>query len=405
MNIKIGIVGASIAGLACAIKLLKLGFDITVFEKSTEISYARGAGIMLPHKLFEDLRQNDLVDENLKYFLMSEFSTFLKQDDGKQKLLTQTKYHNAVTVHWKSLHDALESKFDKKNCIYGRTIITFNSHVNYVELITDDNMRYEFDYVIFADGYNSLARKILFPEIKVQTVNYIAWRGLLEINKIDSMKLLGYLYNKEYYRYLYKNGHLLLFPIPNPNASDGDYIINWVLYENLDASNMHSTKKEELIHNNFLPGTMPKFYKDYLYTLAREYLPEFPCSIINLTTEPFTQIISDILLPQYFVGRIGLIGDASTLFRPHIGSNATKALQDAIMLGNFIEEEYKKTSPDLGEAFEKWSKSQNEKAQHLFPLAQALGKLLVTDVPDLATLDKEHMDELWSSTIDRKSVV
>jgi hypothetical protein len=36
--------------------------------------------------------------------------------------------------------------------------------------------------------------------------------------------------------------------------------------------------------------------------------------------------------PTYVAGRVGLVGDAATVTRPHTGSGATKALQDALAL-------------------------------------------------------------------------
>ncbi|MBP9741726.1 MAG: NAD(P)-binding protein [Burkholderiales bacterium] len=401
MNIKIGIVGASIAGIATAIELERLGFNVTVFEKSNRISYTHGAGLMMPLKLIEELNAHDLLGKSFKYFSMNTFTTFLSSNKNEQKLLTQTSYHDSVTVHWGNLHSALEEKFNKSSCLYGYNVTSVINHTTYVELIINSKDHYQFDYIIFADGYNSLGRAKLFPELKLEVANYIAWRGLINVNQINSTKLLGYKYNKDYYRYLYEKGHLLMFPIPNnnPQLSKDDYIINWVLYENLALCDDNT--RGALTRSNFAPGMMPLSYRKYLHNLAEQYLPEFPRELIKSTMDPFTQSISDILLPQYTIDNICLLGDASTLLRPHVGSNATKALQDALALGNFVRQELSNVEPNLCNALLKWSKSQSEKAQHLFPLSRALGELLVTNMPDLGTLDKERMDNLWDSTIEK----
>lgn len=396
MNIRVGIVGASISGISAAIELQKLGIDVTVFEKLFRVSYMSGAGIMMPLTLIEMLKTRDLLGNSFQCFLMNKFTTFIN-DNHNQKKITATDYHDAVTVHWANLHLSLEEKFNKSSCLYGHAVSDFTDYGTYVELTANDK-KYKFDYVLFADGYNSLGRAKLYPDLKLEVTNYIAWRGLVNIKQLDSLELLGYSYNKEYYRYLYDKGHLLMFPIPTNNSNvSNDYIINWVLYENLASQTNDNIF--ELTRRNIAPGTMPAFYKTYLNNLAEKYLPKFPCGLIQATNSPFTQSIADVQLPHYAIGRVCLLGDAATLLRPHVGSNATKGLQDSLALGEHLRKELSKPNHDLSKALQKWDASQCQKAAHLFPLSRALGNLLVTNLPDLKTLSKEHMDELWESTI------
>ena len=128
MSIKIGVVGASIAGVASSIELKKLGFNVTLFEESKSISYQRGAGLMMPITLINSLKQRGLVGDSLKYFTMNEFTTFLKKDDGGQRVLTKTDYHDSVTVHWGNLHAGLDEKFDRIMCLFGKEISEVNNH-------------------------------------------------------------------------------------------------------------------------------------------------------------------------------------------------------------------------------------------------------------------------------------
>src|SRR5690349_7535201 len=49
-----------------------------------------------------------------------------------------------------------------------------------------------FDIVVFADGYWSLGRRLLFPEAALQYRGYVAWRGVLEERDLnDSAPLEG----------------------------------------------------------------------------------------------------------------------------------------------------------------------------------------------------------------------
>ncbi len=55
--------------------------------------------------------------------------------------------------------------------------------------------------------------------------------------------------------------------------------------------------------------------------------------MIQLTAEPFIQVIVDLQVPRMAFGRSCLIGDAAFALRPHIGVGTAKAADDAWQLG------------------------------------------------------------------------
>lgn len=59
LSLRIGIVGGSIAGLATAIELLKLGHEVTIFERSPSNLSERGTGISIPRTLYKTLLKKD----------------------------------------------------------------------------------------------------------------------------------------------------------------------------------------------------------------------------------------------------------------------------------------------------------------------------------------------------------
>ena len=69
---KIAVVGGSIAGLALSTILKRLGYDITVFERSKAKFTDRGAGIMLPKTLLQRLLDQKLLPQDFSSIAIRE---------------------------------------------------------------------------------------------------------------------------------------------------------------------------------------------------------------------------------------------------------------------------------------------------------------------------------------------
>src|SRR5262244_1437284 len=63
-DLKVGVVGGSVAGSITAAQLFRLGADVTVFERSRHLK-DRGAGMGLALSLVETLKQRGLVDADM----------------------------------------------------------------------------------------------------------------------------------------------------------------------------------------------------------------------------------------------------------------------------------------------------------------------------------------------------
>jgi flavin-dependent dehydrogenase len=94
-SFRIGIIGGSIAGCACAILLQKLGATVTVFERTATSLDGRGAGITLPQALLSQCVAQDLFDADIPYLPITSRSFFLQDNT---KIWTQSL--TAYTVNW-----------------------------------------------------------------------------------------------------------------------------------------------------------------------------------------------------------------------------------------------------------------------------------------------------------------
>src|SRR5262249_47175658 len=64
-GMRVGIVGGSIAGCATAALLHRAGHDVTVFERSESDLVSRGAGILAPTSVWQDVLAPGLLDATL----------------------------------------------------------------------------------------------------------------------------------------------------------------------------------------------------------------------------------------------------------------------------------------------------------------------------------------------------
>ena len=83
-GLKVGIVGGSIAGCTTAIELVRLGCDVTLYERTGEELKDRGAGIGVPPSVIDTFIRRDLVDANIPYFPSQVFTRIWRTDQERR---------------------------------------------------------------------------------------------------------------------------------------------------------------------------------------------------------------------------------------------------------------------------------------------------------------------------------
>jgi len=394
MKTKIAIVGASIAGSICSIILERLGFNITVFEKSksNESIVDRGAGIWLPETLIRALIDKNILSSDFPYINIHERPIYTYDAKQNREHLLTSHHISSAAVNWMNLYEDLRKYRPETKIIYNAQVTQIEQNQQErIKLVVNEQQHHDFDYCLFTDGVHSIGRRYVFPTMQPTFANTIIWRGTLDNADEESVaRLLG----KGIF-YVCERGHLLMYLIPNQNnkGTEKKYKVNWLYYEMIDATHdlfQGDTKKAS---QNVIKGTMSATYRDYLHTAAQKYFPDFPRRIILTTEQPFIQAIHEMLIPSYVAGNIGLIGDAGILLRPHTAVGATKAIQDALALGEQLT-----INTDIKSAVKTWNENQYLFGKKQFKLGQALGELFVTHMPDWQRTSKQQIDEMWQTT-------
>jgi len=383
----IAIIGASIAGCATANLLTRAGFQVQVFEKRAPEAMAElGAGIVLPSDLIRELKNQKVIDKNLSSLLLSTRDFFIRATKkGKEKFVGSIPM-SAEAIHWGELYQQVEKQLPKNIVAYNSKVKELQVQSDKVLLLFDNDKSFVADYVICADGYQSLGRRVLYPDIQPKFTDYTCWQGVCYYNDVTISEHL----NKKVLYYVYEKGVLLIYEIPSLRKDISN--ITWFFYEVID--NEHPFVKDNKVHVNIYQDDMTENYKNYLHQLAKAHLPDFAKDVIIKTEKPFTHAIYDTSVPKYYADRVALIGDAGILLRPHLGSGATKALQDALALFQSVNKEV-----NFEAAIKEWAHKRQQAADHLFGLSRAFGDFLVTKQPDWKNLDEKELNCLWDGIV------
>ena len=395
---KIGIVGGSIAGCTAAVALSRAGHEVTVLERSRGGLTGRGAGIGTPLETFETLISQDLIGANTPRFIVSEHP-FVSRLDASDYF-----GHKALTlplsmalVNWGDLWRELRSRVNDSAYVEGRIVSSSQSVGDQVILSGADGWGDTYDLAVFADGYRSYGRRILFPDLDLSYRGYVLWRGVLEESRLsDSSPLETALY-RLHFKDLPGNAVFYFVPGTDGSIDAGNRRVNWACYI--------PVPEEELLEflvdrcgnqkkHSLSPGAMRLEEEERLKKLMSEHLPSYFSEIVADSQDTFVQPISTITVPQNAIGRIALLGDAGAVAPPFTGSGVFKAMMNAMELVAAIGDEN-----DPVETLAQWSTEQAERGRQLTVLGEQMERAFVWEAPDFSGMAESEAREWWSKSI------
>lgn len=189
--------------------------------------------------------------------------------------------------------------------------------------------------------------------------------------------------------YCFPQGHLISYPIPGKEGVQ----INWVLYTKMSHAELAAFMQVQKPSQPLIDSSYAK-----LQYLAKKNLPQQLNEMIEKSNSVFYQIIYDGFVPSVSKNNVILMGDASKVLRPHLGSGAAEGIRQAFELANHIEH-----GASLMEAISNWTEVENMQSQSMVSLARRLGDALVTNTPDWDKMTHELMDEWWKAVMTGKT--
>ena len=389
---RVGIIGGSIAGCAAAIALERLGCDVQVFERSSGALRDRGSGIAIPLALRDELIDSGYLPADYAHCLATRRWWILADGTASGRLLwTQPGHaaHNNWGVLWRSLRSGVtDARYHDGMALHG-----FDQHAGGVTAVFDDGSSQRFDLLVGADGYRSVIRQQVTTRTRPEYAGYILWRGNYPESRLrNRAAIVRGTEVSDWHCICLKGGHGILYMIPdfNDRADPGHRRVNWGIYTaqppGLQLSEPTSIPPGEVTSD---------LYAHLDRLLASAFPPDYQAVIRESPIEEVSiQPIYDEVVDSYLQGRVVLIGDAGTVTRPHTGSGATKALQDALCLARLgqVHAEW----PELLAAYD------NERTAagvSLVRLGRRMGRALVEQTPDWETMTAHDFDAWTKHTL------
>lgn len=340
---KILINGGGIAGLTCAIAMTKLGFEVEVFEVASEIKPA-GAGIVIQSNAIKALEYLNIADKIIECANPINQLAILDENgkvinNQKPSSLTSELFAG-LAIHRHTLHKILAEYLPPKALFTNKKVTTIFDNNEKVVLLFEDGSSVEGDYLISADGINSIIRQLLIPDSKPKYAGYICWRSVVDNSTLNIKSATESWGSK---------GRFGIVPI-NENK------LYWYATVN---SHQYDVKI-----NHYSLKNLKEHFSDYHSPVGE---------ILDLSSDEklIKNPICDIKpISQFAFNRILLIGDAAHATTPNLGQGACQAIEDVMVIHQEISSG--KTLPD---AFKSFERRRIKKAKFIIETSRKLGAI------------------------------
>lgn len=318
---QIAIVGAGIGGLVAAIALLKRGHDVTVFEQARELGEL-GAGLQLAANGSRVLRALGLEERMEEIICEAEWKEVRVWSTGVSRKLFDLGADSRDRfgapywfVHRGDFHRALRETVTALRPDAIRLNSRLASHEESDERVTlrfASGEKFEADILIGADGVHSTLRSQMFKSPKANFSGLVAWRGLIEMDKLpaDLKRPVGT-------NWVGPHGHVVTYPLRSGK------ILNFVGVVEDPAWRTESwstTGTREECAGRFVD------WHPYVHAM------------IDGLDQPFKwALVGRDPLPRWSVGRVTLLGDACHPTLPFLAQGANMAIEDGMILARCLD--------------------------------------------------------------------
>ncbi|KAH6637283.1 hypothetical protein F5144DRAFT_647380 [Chaetomium tenue] len=348
------VIGGSIAGLLQGLQLKRNGVNVTILEQDpSENRQSHASGIQVGPRLGALLETLDATGRP-----SSIPADFLSVAWRKHLRIIDRPAPRHMS-NWGTLYLILRANFDGRTSEVvpdappprqgdgeveyraGKRAVglTYSQHdgivhVEFEDVSTGEKDTIGAEMVIAADGVHSTVRKLLDIPSEKKYSGYIGWRGVVP-ERLLTPETAEYFSNRLNFS-LMKGAYSISYIIPTEagEVAPGDRLVNWVWYFRVaDASPEMAdifTDINGKMHHSTVPQGLVK--PDLWARQKAQYLEQMTprlAELIDRTPRPFISKATDLdgtdHPASFFDGRLVLVGDAYTAFRPHVGMASEQA--------------------------------------------------------------------------------
>ncbi|GAB3740301.1 FAD-dependent oxidoreductase [Spirosoma lituiforme] len=349
MAFKIGIIGAGPAGLTTALALEAYcksteAVEITLLDKNRSAADYPGVEYGIQARACLALRRMGIKEEALACGLdYSRISFFNSRTNKKQNFSVSTDPDLTVTVVRQEFLAGLTKLVKRTRIKRQCNVKSIQSSPGKVDVLCEDaqgnDVSYEFDFLIAADGISSLVRREYF-----KNKNYIHNRGfsclymLIEVPNEGPRHLKDFANTGECWIVLGKSTTATFFPLGKDRFAVGigfDDQVQAEIWRSVGADLNQTWADLDVSLKQTIAELLATdcSFQDNMLTQAFQWIPDWNSLKIYL----WKMRDSDVATRPYNEhGNIIMIGDAAHAIMPTIGMGASLAIEDAEMLARHI---------------------------------------------------------------------
>ena len=340
------IVGGSIGGLTAGVLLRDLGYEVDIYERSSNALMDRGAGIVvlpITERYFAERSGEDhRVSLELPYW------SYMNREGE----ITHADPDHFRFSGWSTIYRALIEEFGDERYHLESEMTGFDQLSDRVTMHLAGGSSVTGDLLVCSDGLGSTARSMLLPDVTPSYAGYVAWRGVTPEAELSD-RARADLADAMIYQVL-DHSHILVYAIPDHvgRTRQPHRVINFVWYRNYPEDGPYEALMTDR-NGRWRGGTMPpgmvgdEFLTEMLQT-ARSTLAPTLLEVVEGCEAPLIQAIFDVESQQMAFGCVAMMGDAAFGLRPHVAAGQTKACADAWALRDALRDSEGDVAAALG---------------------------------------------------------
>lgn len=376
-QMRVGIAGAGIGGLAAALALLRSGVDVQLYEQAPALGEV-GAGVQITPNGAKVLMALGLEQDILRLGTRTKGKdNYLWSTGQKSQFMALGEKANEqygapyLTFHRADLHALLLAAVRALK----PDAVTLSKQCRSVEQDSDgvtihfeDGTHVRESILIGADGIHSRVRQSLFGPDSARFTGCMAWRGLIPADKLPaSANLEGGM------MWLGPTAHIVTYPVRHGE------MLNFIGM--VDRDDWLSESWTE-------PGTVEECLQDF------EGWHETVQAMVRSIAIPYKWALRvREPLAAWSVGRISLLGDACHSTLPFLSQGANMAIEDSLVLARCLKHDH----ADLERALSRYAALRRPRTARITSSsAEQVGRVHNPELAD-SELARRYVEREWSS--------